>query len=100
MADKSQDPANLVESVKRPAESELSQEPSTAPTQPVLPAATAATEGDKLESNGAVGNGAQAAPEGSEEPAAKRVKLDEPEAVAPKTDARDKVRGITLVKPE
>lgn len=44
-------------------------------------------------------NGEQIEGANLSEPASKRIKLDQPEQ-PPKVDARDKVKGIALIKPE
>jgi len=85
------------------------------PPQPILPEDSAVTKAEKVERNGA---NAEAHELNSEEPAAKRVKLDQPETESSpnfsnqtldynkpeteslKADKREKVKGIALVKPE
>ncbi|KAK2627503.1 hypothetical protein QTJ16_003469 [Diplocarpon rosae] len=97
------DGSSVEKSLKRPMESES--EPHHAP-QTALPEDLVVTKAEKAEINGAQHEGT------SEEPAAKRVKIEEPvsESTAsldggvgsriPGGDMRDKVRGIALVKPE
>jgi len=67
------------------------------------PRDSAATTTEKVQSNGVAGAKAIHHDESdSGGPAAKRVKLDngEPEAQPVKVDARDKVKGVALVKEE
>lgn len=85
------------------------------PRQPILPQDSAVTKAEKVERHGANAKAHELNPE---EPAAKRVKLDQPEtesspnfnnqtldynkpeAEGLKADKREKVKGIALVKPE
>jgi tRNA-dihydrouridine synthase 3 len=98
---------------ERPLEGEQLKE--APPPQPILPQDSAVTRAKKVERNGA---NAEAHGMNSEEPAAKRVKLDQPETGSspnfsnqtldyskPETeslgaDKREKVKGIALIKPE
>jgi tRNA-dihydrouridine synthase 3 len=98
---------------KRPLEGEQLEE--AHPPQPILPQDSAVTKAEKAERNGA---NAEAHGMNSEEPAAKRVKLHQPETESSpnvsiqtldyskpeteslKADKREKVKGIALVKPE
>lgn len=93
------------ESLKRPLESET--EPNC-PPQTVLLEESAVTKAEKAESNGSH-YGTVKNEEPFEAPAAKRVKIEQSEAPADqneprssenKVDARDKVKGVALVKPE
>jgi tRNA-dihydrouridine synthase 3 len=87
------------QSLKRSYEEEQAKE--AHPPQPILPEDSAVTKAEKAETNGA--NGlchVSSAPDSEEEPAQKKIKLDVPESETPKTDAREKVKGIALVKPE
>ncbi len=93
------------DSLKRP----LNSEPElTYPPQTILPEDSAVTKVEKAERNG-THYGTAKIEEPFEEPAAKRVKTDQSETSADqngsgsseiKIDARDKVKGIALVKPE
>ena len=62
--------------------------------QPVLPEDSAVTKAEVER------NGPQQEDTSSEEPSAKRVKLEQTEVEAAKVDSRNKVKGIALVKPE
>ena len=69
------------------------------PPQTILPEDSAVTKIEKPERNGS------SKQEVSEEPAAKRVKIEQHEATTNGNgnsvpDSRDKVRGVALVKPE
>lgn len=69
------------------------------PLQPILPEDTAVTKAKKVESG--INDGELHVAD-TEEPVAKRAKLDQikTEAETPKVDSRDKVKGIALVKAE
>lgn len=86
------------QSLKRPLTAQQTEE--AHPPQPILPKDSALTEAEKNERNGAHGG----LGEGSEEPepVRKKAKLegDTPETTESKDDARDKVKGIALIKPE
>lgn len=92
------------ESLKRPLKIEEEEKP-IYPPQSIFPEDSATTKAEKLERNGE--NGQHLI---TDEPAAKRVKTEQPEAgeASIKTnggnknngDSRDKVRGIALVKEE
>lgn len=93
------------ESLKRPLESET--EPTCSP-QKILPEDSAVTKAEKAERNGSH-YGTVKNEETFEEPAPKRVKIGQSEVSADqnepcsseiKVDARDKVKGVALVKPE
>ena len=90
------------QSLKRPLEGEQLEE--AHPPQPIFPEDSAVTKAEKIERNGANGHavGVAEAPVTSDvsEPPPKRVKVEEQRTEAPKVDARDKVKGIALVKPE
>lgn len=84
------------ETLKRSLETDVKPE---YPPQTILPEDSAVTKIEKAERNGSIKQ------EDSEEPAAKRVKIEQHEAAPngngnPATDSRDKVRGVALVKPE
>jgi tRNA-dihydrouridine synthase 3 len=97
------------QALKRPLEGEQLEE--AHPPYPSLPEDSAVTKAEKVQRNGE--NVEEHGLE-SEEPTAKRVKLEHPElessslaqlkagpeAEAVKADRREKVRGIALVKPE
>jgi tRNA-dihydrouridine synthase 3 len=57
------------------------------------------TEQPSTEAPSAATNGAQIEVENVKEPASKRVKLEQAKE-EPKIDARDKVKGIAMIKPE
>jgi len=95
MADNVENPLDPGQSLKRPLNGEQLEE--AHPPQPVLPGDSTVTKSEKLERNGtAEGEKSQL---DSNEPAAKRVKLDAA-GDTPRVDARDKVKGVALVKPE
>ncbi|KAK0123076.1 tRNA-dihydrouridine synthase 3 [Cadophora gregata f. sp. sojae] len=84
------------ETLKRSLDSDIKPE---YPPQTILPEDSAVTKIEKAERNGSIKQ------EASEEPAAKRVKIEQPETELngqskQLTDSRDKVRGVALVKPE
>jgi tRNA-dihydrouridine synthase 3 len=90
------------QSLKRPIGNH-SEEP-IAPTQPILSEDSAVTKAEKIIRNGVNGKGEEFE---VQEPAAKRVKMEgQVEAATQngtedkKLDARDKVKGIALVKTE
>jgi hypothetical protein len=94
-------PSEPAQSMKRP----LDIEPAEDKNSPQLdtPQDSAATATDKVQSNGVAGAKAIHHEESdSGRPAAKRVKLDngEPEAQPINADARDRVKGVALVKEE
>ena len=97
----SHDPSQLDpnQSLKRPLEQEQfenAHSPKAVPTE-----GSAVTKVEKFERNGVNGlDSVTSTPDPAEEPAQKKVKLDVPESATPKMDARDKVKGIALVKPE
>jgi tRNA-dihydrouridine synthase 3 len=70
--------------------------------QSILPTDSAVTKGEKIEGHGTNGfetNEHHA--NGNSEPSSKRVKTEvNGESIPRQPDARDKVRGIALVKPE
>lgn len=71
--------------------------------QPILPEDSAVTKAEKVERSGQVAvNGSQHDITDLAEPAIKRVKLENGEAHAatPRIDARDKVKGVALIKEE
>ncbi|TVY49802.1 tRNA-dihydrouridine(47) synthase [NAD(P)(+)] [Lachnellula occidentalis] len=90
------------QSLKRPLEGQQLEE--AHPPQPIFPQDSAVTKAEKIERNGVNADTVEAAeaPITSEvsEPPSKRVKVEERTAEAPTVDARDKVKGIALVKPE
>lgn len=87
-------------SLKRPLEGQQLEE--AHPPQPIFPEDSAVTKAEKIERNGVNADAVEAAepPVTSEAsgPPSKRIKVESAEA--PKVDARDKVKGIALVKPE
>jgi hypothetical protein len=90
------DPSETAQSLKRLLD--LAQAP-----QPIHLDDSAATNPDRLERDELAGaTDAHRLASDFVEPAAKRVKLanGEPEAPSPKVDARDKVKGVALVKEE
>jgi len=99
-------PLELTESLKRPLNGEQLEE--AHPPQPILPEDSAITKAEKVERNGA--NGDLGKSSSLEPPAAKRQKIGQPAEQVPQdseqgdpkpvVDARDKVKGIALVKPE
>jgi tRNA-dihydrouridine synthase 3 len=99
MAESTADVPSVVDtssSSKRPLEGEQSE--AVATSQQILPGDSAVTRAEKSEGNGINGHDAVV---GSEEPVAKRVKLDDTnQQEAPKADARDRVKGLAMVKEE
>ncbi|TVY78383.1 tRNA-dihydrouridine(47) synthase [NAD(P)(+)] [Lachnellula suecica] len=97
MTDNVPNPLAPEQSLKRPAE-----EAQLDTSQPILPGDSAVTKAEKIEGNGTNGHAVKAEERSAEasEPPSKRVKVEEQEVKAPKTDSRDKVKGIALVKPE
>jgi tRNA-dihydrouridine synthase 3 len=93
MADQVPKPPGPAQPPKRALEGEQLEKTHT--PLPVLPEDSAVTKTEKVERNGAQQDDTR-----SEEPSAKRVKLEQSEAEAPKVDSRNKVKGIALVKPE
>ncbi|TVY18923.1 tRNA-dihydrouridine(47) synthase [NAD(P)(+)] [Lachnellula arida] len=89
-------------SLKRPLEGQQLEE--AHPPQPIFPEDSAVTKAEKIERNGVNADTVEAAeaPVTSEvsEPPSKRIKVEEQSAETPKVNARDKVKGIALVKPE
>ncbi len=82
-------PLEPTQSLKRPLEGEQLEEAHL--PRPVLPEDSAVTKAEKIERNGVNGRG---------EPAAKKVKVEQEEDVAPEASKRQKVKGIASVKPE
>lgn len=94
-------PSEQAQSLKRPLDVERVDDIYS--PQLDTPKDSAATTADKLQSNGVAGvNETHLEASDSRGPAAKRVKLDngEPEAQSLRVDARDKVKGVALVKEE
>jgi tRNA-dihydrouridine synthase 3 len=90
------------QSLKRPAEAQPEKE--AHPPQPIFEEDSAVTKAEKVERHGPeVAFGNAVAEDEFEESPAKRLKL-EPDPTTntelPKADAREKVKGIALVKPE
>jgi tRNA-dihydrouridine synthase 3 len=90
-----QNPLDPVQLLKRPLDGEQLEEAHT--LQPVLPEDSAATKAEKVERNGTIENSDV---EDSAEPATKRIKLDQPQQQAPRTNTREKVKGLALIKEE
>jgi hypothetical protein len=92
------------QSLKRPLDDEQVEHTYHQPQ--IQPDDSTATKVDKTERNGVNGvngaNGIHHEASDSVEPAAKRAKLDngEPDTQSHKVDARDKVKGVALVKEE
>jgi tRNA-dihydrouridine synthase 3 len=113
MSEQVSNPLGPEQALKRHLEGEQLEE--AHPPQPIVPEDSAVTEAEKVERNG---ENAEVHELNSEEPVAKRVKLDQPEMETPpsfsdqtldynkpeteslKADKREKVKGIALVKPE
>jgi tRNA-dihydrouridine synthase 3 len=98
MTEEMSNPLAPEQSLKRPLEGEQLEE--AHPPQPIFPEDSAATKAEKIERNGVNGHDAAEAPVSTEvsEPPLKRVKVEELRTEAPTVDARDKVKGIALVK--
>jgi len=95
------DPSETPQSLKRPLNIVLADEPQT--PQPIQPKHSAAAETNGVKANGVnETNGVRQETSDSGEPASKRVKLDDdrPAAESQRADARDKVNGVALVKEE
>ncbi|PMD38445.1 tRNA-dihydrouridine(47) synthase [NAD(P)(+)] [Hyaloscypha variabilis F] len=102
MSEQVPNPIDPEQSLKRPI-GHHSEEP-IPPTQPILSEDSAVTKAEKIARNGVNGKGEEFE---VQEPAAKRVKMEGQVEVATqngtedkKLDARDKVKGIALVKTE
>lgn len=92
------DSSEPTSSIKRPLEQD-----NILPKQPVLPGDSVMTKAKKLERSGLIDtNGNHFDGTESAEPESKRVKLDNSKAEvgSHKVDARDKVKGVALVKEE
>ena len=91
-------PSETLQSLKRPLDVVAENSP-----QPIQPKDSAAIEVNGVNANGVNGTN-RVHHEASDygEPASKRVKLDngKPEAQSHRVDARDKVKGVALVKEE
>ncbi|TVY29994.1 tRNA-dihydrouridine(47) synthase [NAD(P)(+)] [Lachnellula hyalina] len=102
MTEETRNPLAPEQPLKRPLEGQQLEE--AHPPQPIFPEDSAVTKAEKIERNGVNANTVEAAeaPITSEVsgPPSKRIKVDEQNVEAPKVDARDKVKGIALVKPE
>ena len=100
MGEEISNPLAPEQSLKRPLEGEQLEE--AHPPQPIFPEDSAVTKAEKIERNGVNWHDGEEAPVATEvsEPPPKRVKVEQRETEAPKADARDKVKGIALVKPE
>lgn len=86
---------------KRPLEEEHASD-STIPG-PILPTDSPSTNADNVERNGVNGlivDVDQGKANGSSEPTAKKQKIEDSEPEKKPTDARDKVKGMALVKEE
>ncbi len=95
MMDDVADPSETAQSLKRAPDVAQAPQPTHRDS--------AATSPDKVQRNGLAGAiDAHQEASDSVEPASKRVKLinGEPDAALPKGDARDKVKGVALVKEE
>jgi tRNA-dihydrouridine synthase 3 len=93
-----EDPSEPTSSLKRPLEQD-----NILLTQPILPRDLVVTKPKKVERSGLIDtNGNHFDGPESAEPESKRVKLDNSEAElgSHKVDARDKVKGVALVKEE
>lgn len=86
-------PLELEQSLKRPLNEETSEGDHS---QPILPEDSAVTKAEKVIANGTVGETPVA---NTDSPLKKRKLYSEP-AETPNGDARDKVKGIALVKAE
>jgi hypothetical protein len=94
-------PSETPQSLKRPLDVVLADEPQT--PRPVQPNDPAAAEANEVKANGVNGTkGVHQETSDSREPASKRVKLDDGKSASEsqKADARDKVKGVALVKEE
>lgn len=95
------DPSEIPQSLKRPVD--VVPVDDTHSPQPVQHKDSAATEANGVRANGVNGtSGVQHEASNSGEPTSKRVKLEDGGSAArpPKLDARDKVKGVALVKEE
>jgi hypothetical protein len=95
------DPSELAQSLKRPLDVE--QVNDTHSPHTIQPKDSAATNTNQVEANGVNGaDGIHHEASHSGEPAAKRLKLEngEQEAQSHKVDARNKVKGVALLKEE
>jgi hypothetical protein len=95
MSDQVPNPLDLGQSLKRPLDGDQSEK--AVPARVILPEDSSASKAGNVELSGT--ERLEEALE-SEEPATKRIKLDQTQFAAPRTDVRDKVKGVALVKPE
>lgn len=103
MTEEIPNPIASEQSLKRPLEGE--QLGASDGPQTVFQEDSAVTKAEKIVRNGVNGHAVEtsetaAAPENSTEPPSKRIKVDDQKEEAPNSDARTKVKGIALVKPE
>ena len=95
------DPSELGQSLKRPLD--VIPVDDTHTPQPIQPKDSAAIKANEVKANGVAGaDGIHHEASDSGEPAAKRLKLNngELEKRSHKVDAKDKVKGVALVKEE